>query len=347
MENTSTATVTEALLESSQPNQTGSVEGLPPAKSPKWLLWTGVLGAFFALLSLLAIMVLGQRLLSLEAMQVQALNDNQQWLDGQHLQWQAQQHSLFEQQQALVVSMRQELADRLASVESRLKERQQQPWQFTDANIVKLMTAQLQGLSLLSVEPPALLAFIENWQALLTQQGVEPSHPLRLALTQEMQDVTRLSAERAKGVDEQMWRVWQGLIDYYAPASADGLIKPTAVVSEGETASWWSGLLKFIRITPAEQVDTSRLTQLRDASLWQTQASMALAQLRWGVQTNQPRLVQVESHQLAQLLQVMAVSLPESMSAQLTAWQAWSGWAQPEWRYLRDYLAQPAVATQP
>jgi hypothetical protein len=69
--------------------------------------------------------------------------------------------------------------------------------------------------------------------------------------------------------------------------------------------------------------------------------------LRWGVQTNQPRLVQGESQQLAQLLGVMAVSLPDSMSAQLAGWQIWSGWDKPEWRHLRDYLAQPNVATQP
>ena len=129
--------------------------------------------------------------------------------------------------------------------------------------------------------------------------------------------------------------------------SADGLIKPTSEVNEGEAVSWWSGLLKFIRITPAQEVDASRLTQLRDASLWQTQASMALAQLRWGVQTNQPRLVQEESQQLVQLLAVMAVSLPDSMSAQLTGWQTWSGWGKPEWRHLRDYLARPTAATQP
>ncbi|HQR81296.1 MAG: hypothetical protein B7Z05_05745 [Thiotrichales bacterium 32-46-8] len=348
MENTSNATVTEAVTESPKLNQTNATEGLPPAKSPKWLLWTGVLGAFLALLSLLVVMLLGQRLLSLEASQAQALSDNQQWVESQQTQWQTQQQSLLEQQQALAAVLRQELADNLAQVDARLKAReQQQPWQFTDTNIVKLMTAQLEGLSLLSVEPAALLDFIAHWQTLLAQQGVEENHPLRRALSQEAQVLTGLSNERVASVNQQTWRVWQGLIDYYAPASADGLIKPTSEVNEGETVSWWSGLLKFIRITPAQEVDASRLTQLRDASLWQTQASMALAQLRWGVQTNQPRLVQEESQQLVQLLAVMAVSLPDSMSAQLTGWQTWSGWGKPEWRHLRDYLAQPTAATQP
>jgi len=348
MENTSNATVTEAVIESPKPNQNNAADGLPPAKSPKWLVWTGVLGAFLALLSLLVVMLLGQRLLSLEATQAQALSDNQKWLDAQQTQWRTQQQSLLEQQQALAADLRQEFVDSLARVDARLKAReQQQPWQFTDANIVKLMAGQLEGLSLLSVEPAALLEFIEQWQALLSQQGVEANHPLRLALSQEAQAMTRLSTERAASVNEQTWRVWQGLIDYYAPASADGLIKPTSEVNEGEAVSWWSGLLKFIRITPAQEIDASRLTQLRDATLWQTQASMALAQLRWGVQTNQPRLVQGESQQLVQLLGVMAVSLPDSMSAQLTSWQTWSGWVKPEWRHLRDYLAQPTVATQP
>lgn len=348
MENTSNATVTEAVIESPKPNQTNAAEGLPPAKSPKWLVWTGVLGAFLALLSLLVVMLLGQRLLSLEVTQAQALSDNQQWLDAQQIEWRTQQQSLLEQQQVLAADLRQELVDSLARVDARLKAReQQQPWQFTDVNIVKLMAGQLEGLSLLSVEPAALLEFIEHWQALLAQQGVEANHPLRLALSQEAQALTRLSTERAASVNEQTWRVWQGLIDYYAPASADGLIKPTSEVNEGEAVSWWSGLLKFIRITPAQEVDASRLTQLRDASLWQTQASMALAQLRWGVQTNQPRLVQEESQQLVQLLAVMAVSLPDSMSAQLTGWQTWSGWGKPEWRHLRDYLARPTAATQP
>lgn len=348
MENTSNATVTEAVIESPKPNQTSAAEGLPPAKSPKWLLWTGVLGAFLALLSLLAVMLLGQRLLSLEATQTQALSDNQQWLDAQQIQWRTQQQSLLEQQQALAADLRQELVDSLVRVDARLKAReQQQPWQFTDANVVKLMAGQLEGLSLLSVEPAALLDFVSHWQTLLAQQGVEENHPLRLALSQEAQVLTHLSSERAASVNEQTWRVWQGLIDYYAPASADGLIKPTSEVNEGEVVSWWSGLLKFIRITPAQEVDASRLTQLRDATLWQTQASMALAQLRWGVQTNQPRLVQGESQQLAQLLSVMAVSLPDSMSAQLAGWQIWSGCDKPEWRHLRDYLAQPNVATQP
>ncbi len=349
MENTPNASVTEAVIEPPKPNQTNAAEALPPAKSPKWLLWTGVLGAFLALLSLLVVMLLGQRLLSLEATQAQALSDNQQWLEAQQTQWRTQQHSLLEQQQALATDLRQELADSLAQVDTRLKAReQQQPWQFTDANMVKLMAAQLEGLSLLSVEPAALLDFVAHWQSLLAQQGVEESHPLRLALSQEVQALTRLSTERTATINEQTWRVWQGLIDYYAPASAYGLITPTTEVNEGESASWWSGLLKFIRITPAPEVDVSRLTQLRDASLWQTQASMALAQLRWGVQTNQPRLVQGESQQLAQLLGVMAVSLPDTMSAQLTGWQTWSGWEQPAWRYLRDYLAQSTTAaTQP
>jgi hypothetical protein len=348
MENTSNATVTEAVIESPKPNQTNAAEGLPPAKSPKWLVWTGVLGAFLALLSLLVVMLLGQRLLSLEATQAQALSDNQQWLESQQTQWRTQQQSLLEQQQVLAADLRQELVDSLARVDARLKAReQQQPWQFTDANIVKLMAGQLEGLSLLSVEPAALLEFIEHWQALLAQQGVEANHPLRLALSQEAQALTRLSTERAASVNEQTWRVWQGLIDYYAPASADGLIKPTSEVNEGEAVSWWSGLLKFIRITPAQEIDVSRLTQLRDATLWQTQTSMALSQLRLGVQTNQPRLVQGESQQLAQLLSVMAVTLPDSMSAQLSGWQTWSGWVKPEWRHLRDYLAQPTAATQP
>lgn len=352
MENTSNATVTEAvtevLKEAPKPNQTNAAEGFPPAKSPKWLVWTGVLGAILALLSLLAVMLLGQRLLFLEASQAEAINDQQQSINRQQNQWQEQQQSLIEKQQVLAADLRQELADSLAQVDARLKAReQQQPWHFTDANIVKLMAAQLEGLSLLSFEPAALLDFVAHWQALLAQQGVDASHPLRLALTQEAQALTRLSTERAASVNDQTWRVWQGLIDYYAPASADGLIQPTSQVNEGEAVSWWSGLLKFIRITPAQEVDVSRLTQLRDASLWQTQASMALAQLRWGVQTNQPRLVQGESQQLAQLLGVMAVSLPDNLSAQLSAWQSWSGWTQPEWRHLRDYLAQPIAATQP
>lgn len=350
MDSTSTSMATEAVLTPPKPEH-GSVsqsEGLPSPRSPKWLLWTGVLGAFLVLLSLLAVMLLGQRLLSLEATQTQALSDNQQWLDAQQIQWRTQQQSLLEQQQALAADLRQELVDSLVRVDARLKAREhQQPWQFTDANIVKLMAGQLEGLSLLSVEPAALLDFVSHWQTLLAQQGVEVNHPLRLALSQEAQALTRLSTERAASVNEQTWRVWQGLIDYYAPASANGLIKPTSEVNEGEAVSWWSGLLKFIRITPAQEVDASRLTQLRDATLWQTQASMALAQLRWGVQTNQPRLVQGESQQLAQLLSVMAVSLPESMSAQLSAWQAWSGWPTYEWSHLRDYLAQPVTATQP
>lgn len=348
MENTPNATVTEAVTESPKLNQTKATEGLPPAKSPKWLLWTGVLGAFLALLSLLVVMLLGQRLLSLEASQAQALSDNQQWVEAQQTQWRTQQQSLLEQQQALAADLRQELVDSSAQIDARLKAReQQQPWQFTDTNIVKLMTAQLEGLSWLSVEPAALLGFVEHWQTLLAQQGVEEHHPLRRALSQEAQVLTGLSNERVASVNEQTWRIWQGLIDYYAPASADGLIQPTSEVKEGEATSWWSGLLKFIRITPAQEVDASRLTQLRDASLWQTQASMALAQLRWGVQTNQPRLVQEESQQLVQLLAVMAVSLPDTMSAQLTGWQTWSGWVKPEWRHLRDYLTQPTVASQP
>lgn len=350
MDNVSTSMATEAVLTppKSSDHSASNTEGLPSPRSPKWLLWTGVLGALLALLSLLAIMVLGQKLFALESAQHQISIETQQTLDAQQSQWRAQQLNLIEQQQALATTLRQELTDALTQLDQRLKESQQhQPWQFTDVNVVKLMAAQLQGLSLLSVEPQALKAFIESWQGLLAQQGVEASHPLRLALTQEAQTLSRLSTERNGLVGEQSWRVWQGLIDYYAPASADGLIKPTTEVSDSEASSWWSGFLKFIRITPAEQVDTSRLTQLRDATLWQTQASMALTQLRWGVQTNQPRLVQVESQQLAQLLAVMAVSLPESMSAQLGAWQAWSGWPTYEWSYLRDYLAQSVAATQP
>lgn len=351
MENTPNATAMEAVIEAPKPNQTNATEGLPSAKSSKWLLWTGVLGAFLALLSLLVVMLLGQRLLSLEASQAQVINDNQQWLNAQQTQWRTQQQSLFEQQQTLAAVLRQELADSLAQVDARLKaHEQQQPWQFTDTNIVKLMTAQLEGLSLLSVEPATLLGFVEHWQTLLAQQGVEENHPLRRALSQEAQVLTGLSNERLASINEQTWRIWQGLIDYYAPApaSAYGLIKPTSELNEGEATSWWSGLLKFIRITPAQEVNANRLIQLRDASLWQMQANMALAQLRWGVQTNQPRLVQAESQQLAQLLGVMAVSLPEDMSAQLTGWQMWSGWVKPEWRHLRDYLAQPtAAATQP
>lgn len=350
MENTHTTLAKDAVLAlpKSSEQSVPKVEGLPPAKSPKWLVWTGVLGAFLALLALTVVMVLGQRLLQLEASQVQATQQTQQQLDSQHTQWQSEQQKLLEQQQTLSLGLRGELAEVLTQVDARLKERQQhQSWQVTDVNIVKLMAAQLQGLSLLSVEPKAMLNFLDSWQSLLAQQGVEVGHPLRQALMQEAQALSRLSVEREALLDQQTWRVWQGLVDYYAPASADGLIKPTTEVSDTQATSWWQGLMKFIRITPAEQVDTSRLTQLRDATLWQTQASMALAQLRWGLQTNQPRVVQVESQQLAQLLAVMAVSVPEAMSAQLTTWQTWSGWSQPEWTHLGAYLAQPEVVKQP
>jgi hypothetical protein len=351
MDNTNTTMATETVIASSKTteNVLPNTQGLPPVKSPKWLVWTGVLGAFLALLSLTVVMLLGQRLLQLESTQAQSMLDNQQLLNSQQIQWQAQQQQQFEQQQNLSSELRQALTDALKQVDERLKAQQQQhqPWQFTDVKIVQLMAAQLQGLSLLSVAPQNVLTFLESWQSLLAQQGIEASHPLRQALTQEAQVLNRLSTERTTLMDEQTWRVWQGLIDYHAPTSANGLIKPTTEVTDSETKSWWSSLLKFIRITPAQAVDTSRLTQWRDATLWQTQASMALTQLRWGVQSNQPHLVQIESQQLAQLLAVMAVSLPEIMSAQLLAWQSWSGWSQHEWTHLREYLAQPVAVTQP
>lgn len=47
-------------------------------KASPWLLWTGVLGAFFALVALFALWFFGQRLLVLEAAQQQLADQAQQ-----------------------------------------------------------------------------------------------------------------------------------------------------------------------------------------------------------------------------------------------------------------------------
>jgi len=342
MENKPATTVNDIQQELSQPNEPLDAAKSPSPSSSQWLLWTGVLGAFLALLSLLVIMLLGQRLLTLEETQSHALVESKQRWQDQQLLWEKQQQQLRQDQQTLAIALRQEVADDLIQLEARIKASQQY-WSLADVKLVQLMTAQLQGLTLLSVEPEKLLAFLTEWQGLLAQQEIDVTHPLRLALTQEAQQIMQLSTTRNR-MDDKAWRVWQGLIDYHAPNLAEGLITPTSEVALAEEAPWWNLLLKFVRITPAEQIDGSRLTQLRDASLWQTQASMALTQLRWGLQTDQPQLVQTESQHLADLLAVMNVVLPESMSAQMVQWQRWAGWDKPDWQHLRDYIAQSAQA---
>lgn len=321
------------MSEASSLNETPLViESLAPAPQASsttrpWLLWTGVLGAIFAMVALFALVLLSQRLVALESAQAQSLQDRQQ------LQRLTEQVGVLQQQQASAVTkLSQEMAT-LSTEVDQLTQRAVGSWQLTDPVVIRFMLSQLQASALVNPNAQSLRPFLEQWQAALRMSGVDDGHALMQALQQEI---------RALRTDVPVWHteaeLWQQLSEAVDRASV-ATLTPTVATTVTTDYGWWQSLTRFIRITPNDDNATALSEQLHTRSLWRVKSALALEIIRLGFISNQPALVHSASHELQSLLAQQAVPLADDWSSRLAVWESWSGIPLPQWHYLTTYLA--------
>ncbi len=306
-----------------------------------WLLWTGVVGALFALLAMGAVLVLSQKLevqaqtlakLEEAAMQPQALvlALREELMDGIKQQ-QAMQKSLLQQQT--------ELSEKLEE----LARKKEAGWQLTDAPAIRFMLAQLQASALLNPDPIRLAQFLQHWQSSLSDAGIAQDHALMQALTSERnalrKDIPTWSSEATS---------WQTLRSELAAtrlalAMNQDLAPETSGVAEGAISNdWWQRLTSLVRIRPAGVSDAELAQTLSQRGIWPVQTALAMEVIQVGLLTNQPQLVNQASERLVTLLSQQAPELLTTWQSRLQLWKTWSGLAQPEWHYLNNHLKQQA-----
>lgn len=300
-----------------------------------WLLWTGVVGALFALLAMGAVLALSQKLevqaqslakLEEAAMQPQVLvlALREELMDGIKQQ-QAMQKSLLQQQSELSEKL-EELARKKAA-----------GWQLTDAPAIRFMLAQLQASAQLNPDPIRLAQFLQHWQSSLSDAGIAQDHALMQALTSERNalrnDIPTWSSEteswRALRADLTNTRLESGM----AQASRDVIDMPN---------DWWQRLTSLVRIRPAGVSDAELAQTLSQRGIWPVQTALAMEVIQVGLLTNQPQLVNQASERLVTLLSQQAPELLTTWQSRLQLWKTWSGLAQPEWHYLNNHLKQQA-----
>ncbi len=303
-----------------------------------WLLWTGVVGAIFALLAMGAILALSQKLeaqaaaltkLEEVAAQPQALvSALRQEISEHFVQQQAAQKSLLQQQA--------ELAEKLEA----LARQKAAGWQLTDAPAIQFMLAQLQATAVLNPDPIRLGHFLQHWQTSLTDAGVAQDHALMQALTSE---------RNALRSDIPSWQseaeMWQGLRADLASVKLDSGMNQAVDLVADAPADWWQRLSSLVRIRPAGVSDSELSQTLSQRGIWPVQTALALEVIQVGLLTNQPLLVNQASNQLQALLAQQSVQLLTKWQSRLQLWQAWQGIPQPQWHYLHNHIKQLAEQT--
>lgn len=298
-----------------------------------WLLWTGVVGALFALLAMAAILVLSQKL---EA-QAQTL---------------AQLEGVAKQPQEMVITLRQEILAELAQQRlSQQKLVQQQNelvakieelarqkeagWQLTDAPAVRFMLVELQATSLLNPDPARLSHFLRQWQSELSQSGISGDHALMQALDSE---------KNALRNDIPNWQseadAWQLLKIDLATIKQESVSKQVQDTPADTSGDLWQKLSALVRIRPAGMSENELSQTISQRVIWPVQAALALEVVQVGLLTHQPLLVNQASTQLLTLLSQQAPELLSKWQSRLLLWQAWQGMARPEWHYLQNYIQQ-------
>jgi hypothetical protein len=298
-----------------------------------WLLWTGVIGALFALLAMAAILVLSQKL---EA-QAQTL---------------AQLEVVAKQPQEMVIKLRQEILDELAqqrltqqnlaqqqkelvvSIE-RLARQKEAGWQLTDASVVKFMLVELKATSLLNPDSARLSHFLRQWQSELSQSGISRDHALMQALDSE---------SNALRTDVPNWQsesdAWHALQTDLATIKQEVGSKQAQEVTSDTSGDLWQKLSALVRIRPAGMSENELSQTVSQRIIWPVQAALALEVVQVGLLSNQPLLVNQVSTQLLTLLSQQAPDLLPKWQSRLLLWQTWQGMVQPEWHYLQNYIQQ-------
>lgn len=294
-----------------------------------WLVWTGVLGALFALFALFALWFLGQRLLALESSQQQLAEQAQQ---GVQLQIGLEEARQQQQQMAdRLATQVDQLTERLA----RLEQKKALGIQITEPAMVRFMLSQLRTVAWVYADPERLAQFIAAWQQQLVMQGVTEDHALMQALSREAATLrTDMPTWSSEG--EAWLQLKQQLDSVEAKPNA---VLATTEQEAGSDHPWWQRLQAFIKITPTTENDTEIAAQVRSRSLWLVQTQLALAQIRFGLLTNQASIVNQSSITLQGLLAQQTPSLAAQWQSRLALWQTWSGLVMPEWHYLENYLS--------
>ncbi|MCH9743022.1 MAG: hypothetical protein K0U21_07415 [Proteobacteria bacterium] len=298
-------------------------------KASPWLLWTGVLGAFFALVALFALWFFGQRLLVLEAAQQQLADQAQQVT-----QLQATLDVVRQQQQAIADGLTSRV-DLLAEALVTLEKKKAIGMQITAPVMVRFMLSQLRTVAWVHPEPIQLAQFLAAWQQQLRSQGVADDHALMQALAQESAalrtDIPTWSSE------SEAWLQLKQQLDQVESAPSSLMVTPEQDDMTGRP--WWQRLQAFIKITPTTENDTEIAAQVRSRSVWVVQTQLALAQIRFGLLTNQSVIVNQSGQVLQQLLAQQTPSLAAQWQSRLAVWQSWQGLPMPDWHYLENYLS--------
>ena len=307
--------------------------------SPKpWLLWTGVLGAGLALLSLLASLLLGQRMNEVQqqyagmAETVTGLQEQREQVETlqQHIQQLLQAQRTLEAQQQATDQQQQTHTQQLAV----LVRHKASSWQLTDIAAVRLMLAELKSVTLTSSDARVWLAFLIDWQSWLLQSGVADDHALVQALRAE---------QAAIRVDWPSWQTeaqhWQQLSSVLAGAiPKHASVSQSPLVTEGSDDSWWHMLGNIIRITPATLDDQAMSQQVRERNLWPVQTALAMETLRAGMVLAQADVVQASANTLAQLLAQHAPDVWQQWQPHVSAWQTWQPIPKPQWQHIQRYM---------
>ena len=305
-----------------------------------WLLWTGVIGAVFALLALFAIVGLGQKLSSIEAslsnmagleQQLSAQSDmvqaQRQWLESQTQQFEQRLVQTEQAQQALVTNM------------SQWQKQQQAGWRLTDTAAIRFALAQLMLAGQVNPNPQGLRSFLLVWQQQLREAEVADNDALMQAIAQELAalrfDVPQWHSQQA---------VWHRLAQRVSATDALLSTDQAAPVASQPEMGLWDKLTGLIKVRPTGLSEQAMALQLQQKSLWPVQTQLSLELVRLGFQRNQPELVQQSAGQLAILLQQQSAVLTDAEQAALVLWQQWQGVPVPSWSYLQALLTQREAA---
>lgn len=340
MQQDTTVTTQEALVAENAIIETAPVVKHTSVKP--WLVWTGVVGAVFAVLALFALVLLGQRVLQMDE-QIGKLSTEQQSIHMQSDQLLQANQSIERQLSDQLSAWQQAQQDQALLVQQlkQLQAHQQAGWRLTDVMAIRFTLAQLETLSQVNPQPTQLKAFLQQWQQRLLAAGMKADDALNTAIEQE------ISALR---IDIPTWQSqqadWQSLSLHVTDAAVPVQSPDASTPSENEApAGVWEKLARLVKIRPAGMSETALADELQHKTLWPLQTRVALELIRVGLMTNQAVLVQQSAEQLEQLITHQGVSLSDTEKASLTLWRGWQGFTAPSWSYLHSLLAQRGIET--
>lgn len=248
---------------------------------------------------------------------------------------QTEQQAVLQQQQQLVSEMTQKQARLQADVAQLVAQQPQVNWLLTNQDAVQSMFVQLQQLAVVPNSKATLSRFLQQWQTGLSQQQVDPAHPLRVAIAQELTALAQLPNDDALNTTD--WHAWQQWLAHIEIVPSH--VQPAEAAAEGAVSDWLNLLNRFVRLTEVDVEAQNTMIQLRDNNVWQLQTQLELSNIRWGMASNQAGLVQQASQALRSLIEQAGVVLPADKLNELTAWSAWHEWQTPTWPVLSGYVA--------